>query len=298
MYFEQTEMELKDYIQGKKAGKEANCLERKALNDPFLQDAIDGFDAVAGNHSYSVKKLEEKLAGRIKSKEESSNNRLWIVGIAASIALVIGFGTLILFHNKPNDLVAVAESAIIIQEDESGYLSEEIDHDAMKRSSDINPIPSDKSPIIAEAKTSMQKKEPTFAAKEEIFADEENMFVAESVSEFKEAQKYISDANESASIESEPMPQNSLSRIKEEDTTFGKKEFEKYFEKNRSKNICSDETASATVHFYVNETGTPVNITVEKSSCNELQEELIRLLGNGPKWSSKNRNVKLDIRLK
>jgi TonB-dependent SusC/RagA subfamily outer membrane receptor len=79
---------------------------------------------------------------------------------------------------------------------------------------------------------------------------------------------------------------------------FGKKEFKEYFEKNRSKEICSDEKASIEVHFYIDETGTPANLEIKKSNCDELQEELIKLLENGPKWSSKKQNVKLDIQLK
>ena len=43
-------MSLKNYIQGKRQGKNANQLEREALNDPFLQDAIDGFDSIQGEH--------------------------------------------------------------------------------------------------------------------------------------------------------------------------------------------------------------------------------------------------------
>ena len=39
-------MKLIDYIQGKRRGQEANRLEREAMNDPFLQDAIDGFDRI------------------------------------------------------------------------------------------------------------------------------------------------------------------------------------------------------------------------------------------------------------
>jgi hypothetical protein len=41
-------MNFKDYIQGKRHGREANQIEHEAMNDPFLQDAIDGFDNVQG----------------------------------------------------------------------------------------------------------------------------------------------------------------------------------------------------------------------------------------------------------
>ena len=54
-------MNLKEYIQGKRYGKEANQLEREAMNDPFLQDAIDGFDSVQGEHLQVIEALEKKI---------------------------------------------------------------------------------------------------------------------------------------------------------------------------------------------------------------------------------------------
>ena len=44
-------MNLKQYIRGRRRGKAARDLEKEALNDPFLNDAIDGYDAVPGDHS-------------------------------------------------------------------------------------------------------------------------------------------------------------------------------------------------------------------------------------------------------
>ena len=53
-------MQLKDYIQGNRHGKEANRLEREAMNDPFLREALEGLDRVAGNHAKIIQKLEKK----------------------------------------------------------------------------------------------------------------------------------------------------------------------------------------------------------------------------------------------
>ena len=104
-------VKLKDYIQGKRHGKKANQLEREALNDPFLQDAIDGFDAVDGEHWRAIENLEEELNQRIKSKENSENRR-WFIGIAASILLVIGFGSLVYFNvfNAEKSPIAMMDS--------------------------------------------------------------------------------------------------------------------------------------------------------------------------------------------
>ncbi len=81
-------MSLKDYIQGKRHGKEANQLEREAMNDPFLQDAIEGFDSVQGNHLDIIEQLEHKI-----EKKRSQKNfyiRYAVLSTAAMLALVLG----------------------------------------------------------------------------------------------------------------------------------------------------------------------------------------------------------------
>ena len=121
-------MKLRDYIQGKRQGKAANELERDALNDPFLQDAIDGFDTINDNHWHAIENLEEKLNQRIKTKENSENNRHWLIGIAASIALLIGFGSLVyfnLYNSAENPTIAKLEVVQENQENSWTYLEEE-----------------------------------------------------------------------------------------------------------------------------------------------------------------------------
>lgn len=79
-------MKLKNYIQGKRRGKEANELERKALQDPFLQDALDGFDSVDGDHFATIEELEKRFAQQPKRLPR----RIWIWAAAAMIAIFLG----------------------------------------------------------------------------------------------------------------------------------------------------------------------------------------------------------------
>jgi len=78
-------MRLKDYIQGNRRGKEANRMEREAMNDPFLQEALDGFDAVAGDHLPIIERLEKKF-----TKPTPRNRIVWYWSAAASILLLVG----------------------------------------------------------------------------------------------------------------------------------------------------------------------------------------------------------------
>lgn len=99
-------MDFKEYIQGKRRGKAANELEREALNDPFLQDAIDGFDSVPGEHLSIIEQLEKQITGKQKHRS------LWWIGIAASVVLIIGIGILISPENETNFVTEKATKKI------------------------------------------------------------------------------------------------------------------------------------------------------------------------------------------
>lgn len=114
-------MNLKDYIRGQRRGKEANQLERKAMGDSFLQDAIDGYDSVEGNHISAIDDLEKRLS----APEKRFNKRIWIWAVAAAVVLLIGTPLLL---NKPymaeestvvSDIIQTEEEIIpsLIQKD-------------------------------------------------------------------------------------------------------------------------------------------------------------------------------------
>lgn len=100
-------MNLKDYIQGKRHGKEANQLEREAMNDPFLQDAIDGYDSLAGNHLHTIEKLEKKIA----HKPARMDKRVWIWVAAALLLLLIGIPFLLRQSALNEETIVVASES-------------------------------------------------------------------------------------------------------------------------------------------------------------------------------------------
>ncbi len=99
-------MKLKDYIQGKRHGKEANRLEHEAMNDPFLQDAIDGFDTVPGDHYAAIQELEKQLLQKTEQKKRIIPNRRWTIGVAATIILLLGIGSLFLLDRRAPESIA------------------------------------------------------------------------------------------------------------------------------------------------------------------------------------------------
>lgn len=112
-------MKLKDYIQGERYGKEANRLEREAMDDPFLQEAIDGFDSVPGDHLSAIEKLEKQIAPQPKHM----NKRLLMWAAAAVLVLLIGIPFFL--HNPDSKDVQLASSKSIKQEERDILLSEE-----------------------------------------------------------------------------------------------------------------------------------------------------------------------------
>ena len=92
-------MNLKEYIQGYRKGKEANRIERDALKDPFLYEALEGFDTVPEDHAKRIEDLQKLI-----TKASNPARRLWLRwSVAATILLLISFGGYLFFTNTEKD---------------------------------------------------------------------------------------------------------------------------------------------------------------------------------------------------
>lgn len=85
---------LKDYIQGNKKGKKAHDLEREAMQDPFLQDALEGYDLVEGNHINTIDKLKNQILKKTEKKKIYT-----YYYIAASIIILFFIGAYFFMNN-------------------------------------------------------------------------------------------------------------------------------------------------------------------------------------------------------
>ncbi|MCW3119173.1 MAG: hypothetical protein JWM28_3255 [Chitinophagaceae bacterium] len=89
--------DIERYHQGRMTPKEMHALERAAMEDPFLADALEGYDTVPVNQAEDLSLLEKKLAERINKKEEGSivplqNSNLSWIRIAALLIVMAGAG--------------------------------------------------------------------------------------------------------------------------------------------------------------------------------------------------------------
>lgn len=106
-------MKFLDYINGQRKGKNAHRLERESMSDPFLLDAIEGFDNISDNHLARIATIQDKIS---KSHSTTKTRRvgLWS-SVAATIAiLIIGTAGLLFLKNMDTNNYAQADEQLPI----------------------------------------------------------------------------------------------------------------------------------------------------------------------------------------
>lgn len=97
---------IHNYIHGLMSREEMHALEREALEDPFLQDAIDGYKMQQGVDVKSLSLLQQRLERRI-AEHTQRKNRFYFswqrlaIGMVAAV-MFIAVCTLLLIRYLPN----------------------------------------------------------------------------------------------------------------------------------------------------------------------------------------------------
>ena len=103
-------MKLLDYIRGLRKGKEAHRLEKGSMQDPFLADAMDGYNQVEGNHEQRIEKLRMQVSAH-SAKKKNTYAITW--SIAACLVIGFGISSYFLFLKKSmTDEVFIAEESV------------------------------------------------------------------------------------------------------------------------------------------------------------------------------------------
>jgi len=76
-------MNLFNYIKGIRKGKEAHRLELDAMYDPFLDDALDGYNQVKGEHFKRISEMQSMVSKRTRT------HKLRLLTSVASVAAVL-----------------------------------------------------------------------------------------------------------------------------------------------------------------------------------------------------------------
>lgn len=114
-----TAADIQQYLEGKMSPTEMNALERAALDDPFLQEAIEGYEAIPSESWKPVLQgLKQGFAAPVANNDTAKlvgfgrKKYGWFKYAAAILILVVGFGTIyIINQNKGgNDASEVASA--------------------------------------------------------------------------------------------------------------------------------------------------------------------------------------------
>src|SRR5690606_29720379 len=84
---------IHNYIHGLMSREEMHALEREALEDPFLQDAIDGYRLQNGVDSKSLSLLQQRLSRRVEEHAQRQNRHFFgwqrlAIGMVAAVMFV------------------------------------------------------------------------------------------------------------------------------------------------------------------------------------------------------------------
>ena len=99
---------IKTYLQKEQRGKEANRLEREALSDSFLYEALEGLTAVEGDHIKIIEGLNRRIA---KTRIHGSRcvGNYWWIAVACLVIVVVAWKLLYVPVDEPLKLVAVPQ---------------------------------------------------------------------------------------------------------------------------------------------------------------------------------------------
>ncbi len=76
-YKNYTAADIEKYHRGLLSPGEMNQLEKAALDDPFLADALEGYKTTAANISSDLSELEKKLEERVADKKVIEHRSNW-----------------------------------------------------------------------------------------------------------------------------------------------------------------------------------------------------------------------------
>jgi outer membrane biosynthesis protein TonB len=113
-------MKLTDYISGDRRGHDAHLIEREAMRDALLQDALEGFDTVDGDHGEALRRLRRRLPTVRKQRRKRVVYRMAMAAVVAGVVAggyltlrpQAGEHTMLAYHTEAvSDTVALHEPA-------------------------------------------------------------------------------------------------------------------------------------------------------------------------------------------
>lgn len=104
--------QIKKYLNGELDAQAMHELERRAQDDPFLMDALEGYGTVPVDQDAGLNELQSRLQRRIEKKP--ARIIAWrVIAIAASILLLLGIG--LFWYTEQSSPSPVIEKVVILK---------------------------------------------------------------------------------------------------------------------------------------------------------------------------------------
>ncbi len=313
-------MSLWNYIQGHRRGREINRLEREAMQDPFLADALEGYDNIKSVHISQIEDLQKKIKQSTQPKGQSFRYG----SIAATILLLIAIGGYFFFSknqskNDFNDFLVMEsveeESENFTEESEIASLQEE---KVEIKNQEIPPVILSEDKIVqaevtvAEPSVSRSEMASVASAEEMVEAQtnsvikEESMVSLPAVADLADAKVKVLDKKLDSVTVGQAQYYVTERIIDPEEVSsatpksaIGDKEYEKYLKRELIRPVdddCKDVKGQVTLRFYVDNNGRPYNINIIRSLCPSADREAVRLINAGPGWSRGDKAVWIHVK--
>jgi TonB family protein len=111
-----TAADIEKYHKGSLSSKERHDLEKAALDDPFLADALEGYAVADVNHAADIDELKKRLANKVEAGKvinmKGGKSSFPLLRVAALVIIIAGAGLLakqFLFTNQSKN-IAQAET--------------------------------------------------------------------------------------------------------------------------------------------------------------------------------------------
>ena len=280
---------LLQYIQGSRKGKEAHRLEKEAMRDPFLSDALDGYQTVEGNHVESIEATRRRISRRTRSQRDLIAK--W--SIAASLLICLGFGSYFWF-NREVGLSKELQSMVIQEEAVTPPLPPEL---VIAQAAAIGEL--------QEKTETMQKKAPAAAKKPEAKMRQAApppapLAAAPTTAEVLSIVEDDADVAEMIVAEEVVAMDVTMGHapIHRPEPVIGYKAYEEYLRKELIRpqdSTCKGITGTVVVEFHIDDKGRPVNLEVKRSLCASADKEALRLIEKGPDWKVDTARVIIPI---
>ena len=256
--------DLAEYLRSKQRGKAANSLEREALSDPFLYEALEGL----GEAKEDPLKIIENLSKRVEYRVYPRKKRIirLSAGIAAILLVFITLG-LFFWEKEPREKVMSTQYAAVEKRDTVNIL-----HLARRdRKQDLKTETAVEDAVVQ-----------TLSDSSEADLPEKDTAKPNAELKFRKQLARVGGVKEKGGVRVEnkgkigPMPVGGIEA------------FERYVQDSL---IYPEDAKRAGLEgeiklsFVVNRYGRPSGIRVVQWITNSCNREAIRLLENGPRWT-------------